>query len=185
MNGTRASAFPVLQVEHRPLEALRPDPRNPRVHTRKQVRQIARSIEAFGFNVPVLVDGSDQVVAGHGRLLACKELGWREIPVISLKHLSPEQARAFLIADNRLTEIATWDDQLLAEQLKALSEVDLDFSLDITGFELAEIDLRIEALDAGSDEPDPADEVPDVTVNPICRPGDLWLLGSQIGRAHV
>lgn len=122
------TALPQLEISYRPITDLRPDPSNPRVHTRKQVRQIARSIEAFGFNVPVLVDGSDQVVAGHGRLLACRELGWTEIPVISLKHLSPEQARAFLIADNRLTEIATWDDQLLAEQLKALSEVDLDFS---------------------------------------------------------
>jgi hypothetical protein len=120
-----------IQVMYRPIEDLKLDPTNPRVHTRQQLRQIARSIEAFGFNVPVLVDTNLKVIAGHGRILAVKELGWTEIPTIRIDHLSEAQARAYMIADNRLTEIATWDDTLLGEQLKALSEVELDFDLEV------------------------------------------------------
>jgi ParB-like chromosome segregation protein Spo0J len=93
-----------LQIIDRRVEELKPDPKNPRVHSKKQVRQIAASIEAFGFIVPVLVDREGKVIAGHGRLLACRELGWSEVPTLCLDHLTPAQARAFMIADNRLTE---------------------------------------------------------------------------------
>lgn len=172
---------PKLQLTYRQLSDLRPDPRNPRTHTAKQVRQIARSIEAFGFNVPILLDEKDQVVAGHGRLLAAKHLGWKEVPTIALEHLSEHQVKAFRIADNRLTEISEWDDRLLAEQLKELSLVDLDFSLETIGFEMGEIDVRIESLELGeapSGKPDPADELPEIPVGtPVSRVGDLWLLG--------
>ena len=137
----------LLTLVHRPIGDLRPDPTNPRRHSKKQVGQIVQSIEAFGFNVPVLVDANDKVIAGHGRLLACQELGWNEVPTLCLDHLTPAQARAFMIADNRLSEIASWDDQLLAEQLRDLSVAGLDFSLDVTGFEIGEIDLRIAFLD--------------------------------------
>src|SRR3954451_19662036 len=113
-----ASGLP-LSMHYRPIGNLKVDPQNPRVHDKKQVSQIANSIRNFGFNVPVLVNGDDQIIAGHGRLLACKQLGITEVPTISLEHLSPDQARAFMIADNRLTENAAWDDQLLAEQFKA------------------------------------------------------------------
>ncbi|MDO8432460.1 MAG: ParB/Srx family N-terminal domain-containing protein [Candidatus Binatus sp.] len=135
-----------ISIVYQPITALQLDPRNPRAHSPKQVRQIARSIEAFGFNVPVLIDGNRKVIAGHGRVLACKLMGWSEVPTISLEHLSEAQARAFMIADNRLTENSVWDDQLLAEQLKELSVLDLDFNLEATGFEMGEIDLRIEGL---------------------------------------
>jgi len=98
-----------------------------------------------------------------------------KVATISLEHLSPEQAKAFAIADNRLTEIATWDDRLLGEQLSVLSELDLDFSLDVTGFEIGEIDLLIEGT---TPQPDNDDELPSPQQGPaICRPGDLWLLG--------
>ncbi len=120
-SGTRIS------VVYRPIAALMPDPANPRIHTKKQIGQIANSIEAFGFNVPILVDRDGKVIAGHGRLLGCLDLGWTEVPTIRLDHLSKAQARAFMIADNRLTEIATWDDGLLALHLKELSILDLDF----------------------------------------------------------
>ncbi len=86
----------------------------------RRVRQIARSIQTFGFNVPVVVDTNDQVIAGHGRILACQLRGWTEVPTIRLDHLSEAQARAFMIADNRLSENSVWDDRLLAEQLKEL-----------------------------------------------------------------
>jgi DNA modification methylase len=170
-----------LSVVYRPVDSLKPDPANPRRHSKKQIRQIAASIKTFGFNVPVLIDAEDKVIAGHGRLLACRELGWTEVPTISLDHLTGAQARAFMIADNRLSEIASWDDRLLAEQLKDLSLIGLDFSLEVTGFEVGEIDLRIGALD---DPPaqagDPADAVPELGAGPtVSKPGDLWLLGSH------
>src|SRR5246127_5547461 len=117
---------PRLAVRYEPVAALRLDPQNPRLHSRKQVRQIANSIASFGFNVPVLVDAEQSVIAGHGRVLATKELGWSEVPVIALEHLDAAQRRAFAIADNRLTENSAWDDRLLAEQLKELSLLDLE-----------------------------------------------------------
>src|SRR5215472_18549680 len=101
-----------LKVVYLPIDKLSSDPANPRVHSKKQIRQIANSIETFGLNVPILVDRDLKVIAGHGRLLACRELGVTEVPTLGLDHLTPAQARAFMIADNRLTEIATWDDRL-------------------------------------------------------------------------
>jgi DNA modification methylase len=165
-----------IEVVYRGIETLRPDPHNPRRHTRQQIKQIAESIQAFGFNVPILVDRDLQVIAGHGRLLACRELGWTEVPTISLDHLSEAQAKAFLIADNRLTEIATWDDRLLAEQLKELSVLDLDFRLEATGFHMGEIDFRIESLNAPA-AADPDDDVEEPQGPAVSRPGDLWLCG--------
>src|SRR5215204_5359445 len=133
-----------LAVTSRAIDLLKPDPANARVHSRQQIRQIARSIQTFGFNVPLLVDADLNVIAGHGRLRAAQKLGLGVVPTISLEHLTPEQARAFAIADNRLTEIATWDEQVLGEQLLELSELDLDFSLDVTGFEIPRIEVLIE-----------------------------------------
>ena len=127
---------------------LRLDPQNPRLHSRKQVRQIANSIKSFGFNVPVLIDAEQGVMAGHGRVLEAKELGWSEVPVIAIEHLDAAQRRAFAIADNRLTENSTWDDRLLADQLKGLSILDLSFDLEATGFEMGEIDFRIRPASA-------------------------------------
>src|SRR5712672_2413683 len=168
-----------LTVVYRRIEALKPDPANPRLHSKKQIRQIADSIETFGFNVPVLVDAKLKVICGHGRLLACRELGWGEVPTLCLDHLSPAQARAFMIADNRLTEIATWNDRLLAQQLKDLSLIGLDFNIEDTGFEMGEIDLRIASLeDPPEATDDPADVLPDVPAGlPLSKLGDVWVLG--------
>src|SRR5216683_4189405 len=150
-----------LKVIYRAIEELNRDPANPRLHSKKQIRQIANSIKIFGFNVPILVDRHSNVICGHGRLLAARELGITEVPTLCLDHLTPAQARAFMITDNRLTEIATWDDQLLGQQLKDLSLLGLDFSLEVTGFEMAEIDLRIESLeDLPGPDDDPADALP-------------------------
>jgi ParB-like nuclease domain len=110
-----------------PLDALRADPRNPRKHSRIQVRAIARSIDAFGFNAPILVDKRNQIVAGHGRYEAAQLLGLEKIPIISLDHLTETQARAYLLADNKLAERSSWDDASLALPLKELSELALDF----------------------------------------------------------
>ena len=168
-----------LQIVYRGIDQLKPDPANPRRHSKKQVRQIAESIRVFGFNVPILIDRHGNVIAGHGRLLAAQELGWTEVPTVCLDHLTPAQVRTFRIADNKLTENAEWDDRLLAQELKDLSLIGLDFSLELTGFEMAEIDLRILSLD---DTPEPADAladaVPAVPPGPaISKLGDAWLLG--------
>jgi DNA modification methylase len=176
-NCTLPTRDPRIEVVYRPIEQLRPDPRNARRHSRKQIRQIADSIRSFGFNVPILVDTELKVIAGHGRLLACTLLGRKELPTINLEHLSEAQARAFMIADNRLTEIASWDDRLLGEQLRELAELNLDFSLEATGFDMAEIDLLIEGASA-TPEPDPDDVPLAIGAGPaVTRPGDTWLLG--------
>src|ERR1700716_4680856 len=114
-----------LRIEHVTIERLKLDPRNPRVHSDRQVKQIAGSIEAFGFNVPVLADQDGNLLAGHGRVYAARQLGLGELPVIRLEHLTPDQARAFSIADNRLSESSTWDDRLLAEVFRDLPPVTL------------------------------------------------------------
>lgn len=93
-----------IAVVYRALAELKLDPRNPRVHSKKQLRQIARSIETFGFNVPIVLDAKLQVIAGHGRIMAAQLLGWSTVPTILLDHLSPTQARAFMLADNKLTD---------------------------------------------------------------------------------
>jgi hypothetical protein len=167
-----------MSVVYRRVDDLKPDPWNPRLHSKRQIRQIATSIETFGFNVPVLVDAELKVICGHGRLLACRELGWSEVPTLCLDHLSPAQTRAFMIADNRLTEIATWNDRLLAQQLQELSVLGLDFSLEVTGFEMGEIDLRIASLeDLPGQDDDPADAIPEISAGPpVSQIGDLWLL---------
>lgn len=170
-----------VAVVYRGIDELRLDPENPRLHSARQIRQIATSIETFRFNVPVLIDANDQLIAGHGRVEAAKLLGLNEVPTICLEHLTPAQARAFMIADNRLTEISVWDDRLLSEQLRALSVLDLDFSLEATGFTMGEIDLRIEQLDTDPHvEPDVADDLSGISKGPaVSRPGDLWLVGEQ------
>ena len=173
------NAGPITAVEYLPLEAVHADPRNPRLHSKRQIRQIARSIEAFGFNVPVLIDRNNQVIAGHGRLDACRLLCQEEVPTIRLDHLTPAQARAFMIADNKLATLSDWDDDLLGQCLKELSELDLDFSIEATGFEMGEIDLRIEQLEAASDKKDDPVEPPAPDAIPVSSPGSLWQLGDH------
>jgi len=166
-----------IAIVYREPASLKLDPYNPRVHSKKQIEQIATSIRAFGFNVPILINAQNKVLAGHGRILACRQLGWSEVPTIMLEHLTPQQAQAFLIADNKLTENASWNEQLLAQQLQALCEAQLDFSIEATGFEIAEIDLLIENLTpAAEGENDPADALP--SAGPaVTQAGDVWLAG--------
>jgi len=168
-----------LRIIYRRIDELKPDPANPRRHSKKQIRQIVNSIKQFGFNVPILIDRHGNIIAGHGRWLACRELGWSEVPTVCLDHLTAAQARAFMIADNRLGEIAIWDDRLLAQQLKELSLLALDFNIEVTGFEMGEIDLRIASLEepVGKND-DPADELPELpAAPPLSKIGDVWVLG--------
>ena len=167
-----------LALEYVAIEMLYLDPENARVHKPAQVRQIAKSIAAFGFNAPILVDKDNKVLAGHGRLLACRHLRWTEVPVIHLEHLSPAQARAYAIADNRLTETSSWNETLLTQHMKLLSEMDLTFDIEATGFTMGEIDLRVLGLEERPDGEDPDDDPPDPGPA-VARLGDLWTLGTH------
>ncbi len=169
-----------LAIRLQLVDSLKPDARNPRRHSERQIKQIARSIQSFGFNVPVLINSDCTVLAGHGRLLAAQKLGLSQVPVIQLEHLTAEQARAFAIADNRLTENATWDDALLGEIFAELSVLDLDFSLETTGFTMGEIDLRIEGIPSADSKPDAIDQFSSSATGPACtQPSDLWLMGKH------
>jgi DNA modification methylase len=158
------------------LDLLTTNPSNARKHSRPQIRDIAKSIKAFGFAAPVLVDRDRKILAGHGRYEAAKLLGLSEIPVIFLDHLTEAQAKAFALADNQLHDRSTWDDFKVAVQLKELSDSDLDFDIEAVGFELPELDLRIQSLGA-PDAADKADEFEPSTEPAISVAGDLWFLG--------
>lgn len=174
-----------LEIEYRPLEALIPYARNPRTHSDAQVAKIAASIVEYGWTNPVLVDGDNGVIAGHGRLAAARKLGLEEVPVIELAHLSPTQKRAYVISDNRLALDAGWDEAMLALELAELSEAGYDLAL--TCFEESELEALLEDDAVPEDEtpasddgvPDAADEVPETPVVPVSRPGDVWALGAH------
>ncbi len=166
------------QISLLAVSDLVPDPLNPRKHSRHQVRAIARSIEAFGFNAPILIDRDRQIVAGHGRYEAAKLLGQAQVPVVFLDHLTDIQAKAYRLADNKLTDRSTWDDKKVADQLKELSDLVLDFDIEATGFEIPEIDFRVQSLDT-SDATAMADEFDAPSGPAVSTVGDLWLLGDH------
>jgi len=157
---------------------LKPAKRNPRTHSKRQIQQIAASIEEFGFLSPILIDGDGRILAGHGRNDAAKLRGMTTVPTIQVDHLTPEQIRAYVIADNQLAAKAGWDRELLALELKELS-LNFDFDVTLTGFDTPEIDLLVEELD--HDEPDPAEELyeADRSVPAVTQIGDLWEVGKH------
>jgi DNA modification methylase len=168
---------PDLQIQRWPLDRLIPYARNPRTHTEEQVAQIAASIAEFGFVNPVLVGADGVIIAGHARVMAARKLGLSEVPVIVLDHLSQAQRRALVIADNRLAQNAGWDEEMLRVELEALRED--DFSLDLLGFEDAEIEALLaesdEAITGNTDD----DAVPETPEAAVTVPGDVWLLGDH------
>ncbi len=166
-----------LNVTMVAVDKLRPNPRNARNHSKKQLRQIADSIRRFGWTYPILADEHGNVIAGHGRFKAAEMLGLKEVPVIAVSGLSEGEKRALALADNKIAENAGWDRELLAAELGELSVILPECNLDIaiTGFEAAEIDGLIG--DLVDREDDPADEAPTLASEPISRVGDLWLLG--------
>ena len=176
MSRTQSRQVPRLSVTYLPPGTLHDDPKNPRLHSEKQLRQLERSLTTFGFLVPILIDAESKIVAGHGRVQAARRLKLEIVPTIQVSHLTDAQQAAFALADNKLAENATWDDRLLGEQLKMLSELDLDFSLETIGFEVAEIDLLIESSQLPN-APDPEEEVQEALEDPVTVSGDLWLLG--------
>lgn len=166
------------RIELWPIERLKPYERNARTHDAAQVSKIAASITEFGFTNPILVDSADGIIAGHGRLMAAKELGLTEVPVIVLDHLTDAQRRAYILADNRLALDAGWDESLLAEELAALQGE--GFDLGLTGFNEDEISDLLDGAGGDDDEP-PGDEneVPEVPARPVSRRGDVWILGNH------
>ena len=166
-----------LEVEYVQPADLKPARCNPRTHSKRQLQQIARSIEEFGFTNPLLTDGKNRVVAGHGRLEAAKQLGLDRVPTIRLENLSEDQIRAYVIADNKLAENAGWDRELLALELQYLSDIDMDFDVSVIGFETAEIDVLIGELHLdGANDSD--NDIPSIVSGPaVTQPGDLWQIG--------
>jgi DNA modification methylase len=164
-------------IEPQAPSALRPYDRNARRHSKKQIQQIAASIERFGFTNPVLVSDEGEIIAGHGRVEAAKLLGLATVPTLRLSHLSAAERRAYVLADNKLALNAGWDGEILALELQAL--IDLDFDIVSTGFSLAEVDFALDAARDGSlDAPTRAeDEVTLVTGEPVSQRGDVWVLG--------
>ena len=126
-----------MKIESLPIERLIPYARNSRSHSDAQVAQVAASIREFGFTNPVLIDGADGIIAGHGRVMAARKLGLDKVPCIRLAHLTETQKRAYIIADNKLALNAGWDEEMLALELAELREV--DFDLDVVGFDEAEL----------------------------------------------
>lgn len=167
------------QIVERKISALRPYAGNARTHSKKQITQIARSIERFGFTNPVLISDDGVIVAGHGRVEAAKTIGLKSVPTLTLSHLSETERRAYVLADNKLALNAGWDKEVLAIELQAL--VDVEFDTELAGFSLAEVDLVLD--EAGEADPSGTDAVEDVVPpvagDPVSRQGDLWLLGNH------
>lgn len=168
-----------LKIIYQNPRDIRPYSRNARLHNDKHVCQIANSITEFDFTNPLLVDEDNILLAGHGRLLAAKKLGLDSVPCVRIDYLTDAQKRAYRITDNQLTINGDWDRDLLGLELKDLS--DLDFNLDVIGFETAELDVLIQGQSDDLMEYDHADDMPDVDNGYIVsRPGDLWRLGQHL-----
>jgi DNA modification methylase len=165
------------QIEHWPITRLIPYARNSRTHSSEQIVELAAIIAEFGFTKPILVGPDNVIVAGHGQLRAAQELGFTQVPVVVLSHLTENQRRALVIADNKIAEKAGWDDDVLRLELFDLQDDDFDLSL--TGFdpdELADLLAEDTEGEAGDDDEDAVPEPEDV---PLSKPGDLWVLGSH------
>lgn len=165
-----------LHVNYTPVGTLRPSEKNARTHTKQQIQQIARSIKEFGFINPVLVDATGTVIAGHGRLLAARQLGLTQVPTIGIEHLSEPERRAYRLADNKIAENAGWDSGLLKIELSALSAVEFDFDVELSGFSTPEVDMILGGDDL-STLIEPVPEEPPDAAHVVSRPGDLWRLG--------
>jgi len=163
-----------MKIETKNIDDLKPYPHNPKLHPPEQIEKIAQSIKEFGFLVPILIDAGNNIIAGHGRLLAARKLGFVEIPTICADHLSNAQIRAYRIADNKLTESA-WDMELLESEIAALQ--DLNFDIDLTGFD----DIEIGELFTDTPEPEDFDAESAIEDEspPIVQTGELWILGDH------
>jgi ParB-like chromosome segregation protein Spo0J len=166
-----------LQLTYRPVEVLLPYARNARTHSDAHIAQIAASIREFGWTNPVLVDGGNGIIAGHGRVLAARKLRMTEVPVIELAGMSDAQKRAYILADNQLALNAGWDKDLLALELADLKA--LAFDLPLTGFNQEELATLLRKLEGPADGLTDPDAAPETPAEPWVRPGDLFVLGAH------
>jgi len=164
-----------LVLEHLSTTSLTPNPKNARRHGSKQIAKLSSSIRNFGFNGAIVIDENNVILAGHARHEAALRLGLEQVPCLRLRHLSPDQKKAFTIADNKMSDLSSFDDEVLRSVMKELAQV--DFDMELTGFDTAEIDFLVDGL-AAETSPDPADSfaLPDPNLRPVSRIGDLWLL---------
>lgn len=168
-----------LTIVYRKIDQLKPNPGNPHCHDRAQRRRMTRLLKKYGFRLPVLIDVNGMLIVGHLRWEVARKLELKELPTILVDDLTDAEIRAFMLAENRISELSSWDDEALAEQFIEILRLNPDFDLESTCFDMGEIDLRIEGLASETrDGADAADELPDVAAGPSAsRPGDLWLLG--------
>ncbi len=166
-------------IEYLPLQSLKQDPKNARTHPKKQLRQLVASIRRFGFNNPIIVDENNVILAGHGRLAAAGQLDLTQVPCIRLEHMTVADKRAYRLADNKLAMNAGWDEELLAEELQALIEIDPEFDLDVTGFSIAEMDSLIDGLTLEEPGNPDDDRLPKSGGSPRVKEGDIWRLGQH------
>lgn len=165
-----------IEVTYAPTQDIKPYKSNPKQHCEKQVTQIINSIKEFKFNNPILIDENNEIIAGHGRLLAAKHLGMAQVPVIRLTHLTEGQKRAYRITDNKLTENGQWDIDLLKLEFSELENLNLDFNLDITGFDNIEIDNILNPAQAD----EKLNNIPFIEEKEIVSNlGDIWQLGEH------
>jgi DNA modification methylase len=164
-----------LKVQYRKIESLLPYGRNARTHSASQIRKLRDSIRTFGFLNPVLISAMGTIIAGHGRVRAAKLLGMADVPTICVEGLTPDQIRAYVIADNRLAEDAGWDSEILKIELQHLISLP-DFDVTVIGFEVPEMDLIIGGQPIAED---PEDQIPEVTSHVVTQLGDLWCLGDH------
>jgi hypothetical protein len=166
-----------LTFEWVPIDRIKTNPNNSRQHTSKQISKLARSIQKFGFVSPAVIDEDETLLCGHARVEAARQLGIRTIPAVRACHLSEFDKRAFIIADNRLAEHASWDQKQLVRELHFLSELDIDYDFSAIGFDTPEIDFILEGIDELSDG---ADALPKaLNCSPVSKVGDVWLLGDH------
>lgn len=173
-----------LKIEMRKTNALAAYPGNARKHPKSQIRKIAQSLRQFGWTNPIIVDGENTIICGHGRLEAAKQLGQNSVPVIPLEHLSDADRKAYIIADNRIAEEAEWSKATLKSELSGLAE--LGYELEMTGFDSLQIDTILSMDDDPLEED--AVELPDDDVAPVSRVGDLWQIGEHrlvVGDARI
>ncbi|MFZ3585092.1 site-specific DNA-methyltransferase [Loktanella sp. DJP18] len=175
---TRRAKMAPISIEHIATSDLTHWATNARTHSKKQIRQIADSIRTFGFTNPVLIDEHRTILAGHGRVAAAILLGMKDVPCLRLDHMSAQEKRAYVLADNKLALNAGWDEDLLAAELGALMADDLDFDIGVIGFSIPEIDGLL--ANVAPEEPDdPADDILPVDAPRRVKAGDVWQLGSH------
>ena len=166
-------------IEYVEITELKPAPRNPRTHSRDQIRRIGLSISRHGFNSPVLVDDSNSIIAGHGRVTAAREIGPTLVPCIRISGMTDAEKRAYVIADNKLAMRAGWDMEMLAIEFQGL--MDSGFDVALTGFELPEIDSILIAAADSSPEPVRSENYhPQPSTDAVTREGDCWKMGRHL-----